>query len=73
MAVNLFVFHLAWRELHLLEISVHEFLDKAAALKGNIDVIIAHQRDEQENDEDHEYELQEPPLVRPSGKIFCLN
>lgn len=45
-------------------------MDKAAALKGNIDVIIARQREEQENDETDGNELREPPTLGASGKLF---
>lgn len=71
--VDLLQFHLAWRELHMLEISVDEFLDKASALKGNIDLIIARQRDAGGNDEADEDELQETPVVRPLGNFFFPN
>ncbi|XP_043286702.1 uncharacterized protein [Venturia canescens] len=58
----------AWRQLHMLEITVEEFMDKAASLKGNIDFRMAQQLTEQENDEIQE--LQEPPAIRPLDPDF---
>ncbi|XP_043273533.1 uncharacterized protein [Venturia canescens] len=60
----------AWRELHMLEITVNEFIEKAAALKGNIEIIMANHEDMQENDEAHEHELQETPSVNPLDPDF---
>lgn len=72
--ITLFTLFAAWRELHRLEITVDEFLDKAAALKGNIDVTMAQQRDDDENNEnnenDEEDELQELPPIRLAGDIW---
>ena len=39
----------AWRELHMLEITAEEFMEKAAALKGDVDHLI--QQDADENNE----------------------
>ncbi|XP_043282398.1 uncharacterized protein [Venturia canescens] len=60
----------AWRELHMLEITVNEFIEKAVALKGNIEIIMANHEDMQENDEAHEHELQETPSVNPLDPDF---
>ncbi|XP_043269778.1 uncharacterized protein [Venturia canescens] len=52
----------------MLEITTDEFLEKAAALKGNIEILIAEEQNEQEVDEIDE--LQEPPPIRPSDPDF---
>ncbi|XP_043281659.1 uncharacterized protein [Venturia canescens] len=54
----------------MLEITVNEFIEKAAALKGNIEIIMANHEDMQENDEAHEHELQETPSVNPLDPDF---
>ena len=48
----------------MMEISVDEFMEKAAALKGYVDV------QHTQNRGGAEYELQVPPVVIPLGKIF---
>ena len=66
--VKEFTSYLAWRQLHLMEISVDEFMQKAASLKGNVDALI-----ERSNSRGgHEHELQDPPVVIPLGNIFIF-
>ncbi|XP_043276879.1 uncharacterized protein [Venturia canescens] len=58
----------AWHELRMQQITDDEFLKKAAALKGNVDALIAHHRDDQVHDEAlDEHELQEASQARPLG------
>lgn len=54
--------------IHMLEITPEEFLEKAAALKGNADCTIGQQ--EQEEQEDRADTLEEPAVVIPIGTIF---
>lgn len=54
----------------MMEITPDEFLDKAASLKGNVDLIIARLRDEQNDDDAHQHELQERPAVGQFGNFF---
>ena len=48
----------------MMEISIDEFMEKAAALKWNVDIQHTH------NWVGTEYELQVPPVVIPLGKIL---
>lgn len=70
MPIKLCKIYSAWRKLHMLEITVDEFLDKAAALKGNVEVLMAQQQDEHENVDDNDQELEERPPIQAAGRIL---
>lgn len=57
----------------MLEISVDEFMDKAAALKGNVSTLIAQFRDDQADDRAPDDDLEEAPEARPLQNNLANN
>lgn len=49
------------------DITVDEFMDRAASLKGNVGELIAQENNQRQG---IDYDLQERPVVVPLGNIF---